>query len=381
LLIGGATTSRVHTAVKINPRYAKGQTVYVTDASRAVGVVGNLLSGQKAAYVENIRAEYLDVANKHARAEADKKRLPLAQARVINDFDLAEIARYIDWTPFFQTWELKGVYPRILEDEKQGEVARQLFADAQAMLARIIAEKWFTPRAVIGFWPANRIGDDIQLWRDERRADPLATLHTLRQQVTKRDGRPNAAMADFVAPAGHRDYVGGFVVTAGGEEQALAERFKAAHDDFSAILVQALADRFAEALTEMLHERVRRDYWGYADESFSPEELIGEPYQGIRPAPGYPAQPDHTEKQTLFDLLDATAATGVELTESMAMWPGASVSGLYLGHPEAYYFGVAKVEHDQVLDYAARKNIPVAEAERWLAPVLNYIPQSAVAAE
>lgn len=403
LLIGGATTSRVHTAVKINPRYAKGQTVYVTDASRAVGVVGNLLSGQKAAYVENIRAEYLDVANKHARAEADKKRLPLAQARdnaiqidwsgfeaktpqflgarVIDDFDLAEIARYIDWTPFFQTWELKGVYPRILEDEKQGEVARQLFADAQAMLARIIAEKWFTPRAVIGFWPANRIGDDIQLWRDERRADPLATLHTLRQQVTKRDGRPNAAMADFVAPAGHRDYVGGFVVTAGGEEQALAERFKAAHDDFSAILVQALADRFAEALTEMLHERVRRDYWGYADESFSPEELIGEPYQGIRPAPGYPAQPDHTEKQTLFDLLDATAATGVELTESMAMWPGASVSGLYLGHPEAYYFGVAKVEHDQVLDYAARKNIPVAEAERWLAPVLNYIPQSAVAAE
>ncbi|MBP6678684.1 MAG: methionine synthase, partial [Paracoccus sp.] len=249
LLIGGATTSRVHTAVKINPRYAKGQTVYVTDASRAVGVVGNLLSGQKAAYVDNIRAEYLDVANKHARAEADKKRLPLATARdnafqidwsgfeaktpeftgarVIDDFDLAEIARYIDWTPFFQTWELKGVYPRILEDEKQGEVARQLFADAQAMLKRIVDEKWFTPRAVIGFWPANRVGDDIRLYTDEARAGELATLHTLRQQIAKRDGRPNVAMADFVAPEGHRDYVGGFVVTSGGEEQAIAERFKA----------------------------------------------------------------------------------------------------------------------------------------------------------
>ncbi|MEF9603486.1 hypothetical protein O4J55_14475 [Paracoccus sp. PXZ] len=199
--------------------------------------------------------------------------------------------------------------------------------------------------------------------------------------MTKRDGRPNVALADFVAPEGHRDYVGGFVVTAGGEEQQIADRFKAAHDDFSAILVQALADRFAEALAEMMHERVRRQYWGYADESFTPEELIAEPYKGIRPAPGYPAQPDHTEKLTLFRLLDATAATGVELTESMAMWPGASVSGLYIGHPEAYYFGVAKVEHDQVLDYAARKGMAVREAERWLAPILNYTPQAAVAAE
>ncbi|MTH65002.1 methionine synthase [Paracoccus shanxieyensis] len=403
LLIGGATTSRVHTAVKIHPKYAKGQTVYVTDASRAVGVVGNLLSGRKSAYVDDIRSEYLDVANKHARAEAEKKRLPLASARdnavqidwtgfdakapqflgprVIDDFDLAQIARYIDWTPFFQTWELKGVYPRILEDEKQGEVARQLFADAQAMLARIIDEKWFKPRAVIGFWPANRDGDDIRLFTDETRDTPLATLHTLRQQVAKRDGRPNVAMSDFVAPKGHRDYVGGFVVTTGAEEQGIADRFKAAHDDFSAILVQALADRFAEALAEMMHERVRKTYWGYSDEDFAPDELIGEPYPGIRPAPGYPAQPDHTEKVTLFDLLDATAATGVELTESMAMWPGASVSGLYIGHPDAYYFGVAKVEHDQVLDYAARKGMTVAQAERWLAPILNYIPQAAVAAE
>ncbi|MFT4012799.1 MAG: methionine synthase [Paracoccus sp. (in: a-proteobacteria)] len=403
LLIGGATTSRVHTAVKIHPRYAKGQTVYVTDASRAVGVVGSLLSGRKAAYVDDIRAEYRDVANKHARAEADKKRLPLATARdnavaidwtgfqakppqflgarVIDDLNLAEIARYIDWTPFFQTWELKGVYPRILQDEKQGEVARQLFADAQAMLAKIIGEGWFRPRAVIGFWPANRLGDDIRLWTDETRDTPLAMLHTLRQQIAKRDGRPNVALADFVAPEGHRDYVGGFVVTTGAEEQAIADRFKAAHDDFSAILVQALADRFAEALAEMMHERVRKDYWGYSDEAFTPEELIAEPYPGIRPAPGYPAQPDHTEKTTLFSLLDATAATGVELTESMAMWPGASVSGLYIGHPDAYYFGVAKVEHDQVLDYAARKGMTLAEAERWLAPILNYIPQAAVAAE
>lgn len=400
LLIGGATTSRVHTAVKIHPRYGRGQAVYVTDASRAVGVVGSLLSGQKNAYVENIRSEYMDVANKHARAEADKKRLPLATARdnavridwtgfqakapeflgsrVIEDFDLAEIARYIDWTPFFQTWELKGVYPRILDDEKQGEVARQLFADAQAMLTRIIDEQWFKPRAVIGFWPANRVGDDIRLFTAEDRAAELATLHTLRQQVTKRDGRPNVALADFVAPEGHRDYVGGFVVTAGGEEQQIADRFKAAHDDFSAILVQALADRFAEALAEMMHERVRRQYWGYADEAFSPEELIAEPYAGIRPAPGYPAQPDHTEKVTLFRLLDATAATGVELTESMAMWPGASVSGLYIGHPDAYYFGVAKVEHDQVLDYADRKGMPVSQVERWLAPILNYTDRKSV---
>ena len=404
LLIGGATTSRVHTAVKINPRYHKGQTVYVTDASRAVGVVSNLLSDGKASFTAGVNAEYLDVAEKYTRGEADKKRLPLATARdnavkidwtgwqakapqflgarVVDDFTLAEIARYIDWTPFFQTWELKGVYPRILDDEKQGEAARQLFDDAQAMLKQIIDEAWFKPQAVIGFWPANRVGDDIRLWQDDSRRTPLATLHTLRQQITKRDDRPNVALSDFVAPEGLTDYVGGFVVTAGAQEQAIADRFKAEHDDFSAILVQALADRFAEALAEMMHERVRRDYWGYAaDETFLPEELIAEPYQGIRPAPGYPAQPDHTEKVTLFNLLDATAATGVELTESMAMWPGASVSGLYIGHPEAYYFGVAKVEHDQVADYAIRKGMTMAEAERWLAPLLNYVPQAAVAAE
>ncbi|MGD9916520.1 MAG: methionine synthase [Paenirhodobacter sp.] len=400
LLIGGATTSRVHTAVKIAPRYDRGAAVYVTDASRAVGVVSQLLSpAHRADYAAGIRAEYADLAARHARDEAAKVRLPLAQARanplkldwanyavpapkflgpkVIEDWDLAEIARYIDWTPFFQTWELKGVYPRILDDAKQGEAARSLFADAQAMLAQIIAGRWFTPRAVVGFWPAAAVGDDIRLYTGEDRAETRATLHTLRQQTGKRPGRPNVALSDFVAPeGGPHDYVGGFVVTSGPEEQALAAAFEAKHDNYSAIMVKALSDRFAEAMAEMLHERVRREYWGYAaDETFAPAELIAEPYRGIRPAPGYPAQPDHTEKVTLFDLLDAEVATGVKLTESMAMWPGSSVSGLYIGHPDAYYFGVAKVERDQAEDYAARKGMALAEVEHWLAPVLNYIPR------
>ncbi|WP_420342800.1 methionine synthase [Paenirhodobacter sp.] len=405
LLIGGATTSKVHTAVKIAPRYTHSQAVYVTDASRAVGVVSALLSPeQKAGYIAQIRNEYQDVAERHERAEAAKRRLPLAEARrnalkvdwasysvaepgftglrVIDDWDLAEIARYIDWTPFFQTWELKGVYPRILEDEKQGEAARQLYADAQAMLAQIVEGNWFRPRAVVGFWPANTVGDDIVLFADETRAHPLATLHTLRQQTSKRDGRPNVALADFVAPMGTvRDWVGGFVVTAGPEENEIAARYERANDDYGAIMVKALADRVAEAMAELLHERVRKDYWGYAaEETFAPEDLIGEPYRGIRPAPGYPAQPDHTEKVTLFHLLDAESTTGVTLTESMAMWPGSSVSGLYIGHPDAYYFGVAKVERDQVEDYARRKGIPMEEAERWLAPILNYTPGQSAAA-
>ncbi|MBM3605543.1 MAG: methionine synthase [Alphaproteobacteria bacterium] len=401
LLIGGATTSKIHTAVKIAPRFLKGQAVYVTDASRAVGVASSLLSaGQKDAYVEGIRAEYKEVAERHERSEAAKSRLPLTAARanslkidwsayapvapsftgtrIIDDWDLAQIARYIDWTPFFQTWEMKGVYPRILEDEKQGEAARQLFADAQEMLARIIDGQWFKPRAVVGFWPANAVGDDIHLFTGADRSGQKAVLHTLRQQVTKRNGRPNVALADFVAPEGIPDHVGGFVVTAGPEEAEVAARYERANDDYGAIMVKALADRFAEAMAEMLHARVRREYWGYApDEAFTPEELIAEPYKGIRPAPGYPAQPDHTEKTTLFDLLDATAATGVELTESMAMWPGSSVSGLYIGHPEAYYFGVARIEEDQARDYAARKGMSLEEVERWLAPVLNYSKRAA----
>jgi 5-methyltetrahydrofolate--homocysteine methyltransferase len=406
LLIGGATTSRVHTAVKINPRYEAGQTVYVTDASRAVGVVSSLLSAEmKPGYVEIVQAEYRKVADAHHKAESAKQRVSLTAARanahridwagytppkpsflgtkVFENWDLAELARYIDWTPFFQTWEMKGRYPAILEDEKQGAAARQLFEDAQAMLAKIIEEKWFHPRAVVGFWPANAVGDDVRLFTDESRQDALATFFMLRQQLTKRDGKANVALSDFFAPAasGKADYVGGFVVTAGIEEVAIAERFERANDDYSSILVKALADRFAEAFAERLHEVVRKQYWGYAaDENIAPDELIGEPYQGIRPAPGYPAQPDHTEKATLFELLDAENAAGVSLTESYAMWPGSSVSGIYLSHPESYYFGVAKVEHDQVEDYAARKNMPVVEVERWLGPVLNYIPAPAVQA-
>ena len=400
LLIGGATTSRVHTAVKIHPGYNRGQAIYVTDASRAVGVVSNLLSeDSKETYVADIRAEYAKVAAAYARAEAEKTRLPLSRARenhekidwtsyqpvkpqffgtkVFEDYDLAELAQYIDWTPFFQTWELKGRYPAILEDEKQGEAARTLWRDAQAMLAKIIEEKWFKPRGVIGLWPANAVGDDIELYTDDSRSRELATLYTLRQQLSKRDGRANVALSDFVAPkdSGVADYVGGFVVTAGIEEVAIAERFERANDDYSSIMVKALADRFAEAFAERMHERVRREFWGYeTGAAQASEDLINEAYDGIRPAPGYPAQPDHTEKKTLFALLDATATTGVELTESYAMWPGSSVSGIYIGHPSSYYFGVAKVERDQVQDYAARKGMDVAEVERWLGPVLNYVP-------
>ncbi|MFE0017613.1 methionine synthase [Mesorhizobium sp. NPDC059054] len=400
LLIGGATTSRVHTAVKVHPRYHQGQAVYVTDASRAVGVVSSLLSpDMKAGYVDTIQAEYRKVTEAHERSEREKQRLPLAKARanahridwanyqppkpsflgtrVFESWDLAELARYIDWTPFFQTWELKGRYPKILEDEKQGAAARQLFDDAQAMLKKIIDEKWFAPKAVIGFWPANTIGDDIRLFADEARNKELATFFTLRQQLTKRDGKPNVALSDFVAPqdSGKPDYIGGFVVTAGIEEIAIAERFERANDDYNSILVKALSDRFAEAFAERMHEKVRKEYWGYAaDENLAPDDLIGEPYRGIRPAPGYPAQPDHTEKVTLFNLLEAEERIGVRLTESMAMWPGSSVSGLYLAQPESYYFGVAKVERDQVGDYATRKGMAVRDVERWLGPILNYVP-------
>jgi len=408
LLIGGATTSRVHTAVKIHPRYARGQTVYVVDASRAVGVVSALLSPEgRAGYIETLRAEYRKVADAHARGEADKQRLTLAKARangfkadwtgyappapsflgtrVFEDYDLAELAAYIDWTPFFQTWEFKGRYPAILDDERQGEAARNLFVDAQAMLARIIAEGWFRPKAVIGFWPAAAVADDIRLFTEDARGEELATFFTLRQQLNKRDGRPNVALSDFVAPldSGKPDYIGGFVVTAGVEEEAIARRFAHVNDDYSSILVKALADRFAEAFAEAMHARVRREFWGYApDEALTPDQMIGEPYRGIRPAPGYPAQPDHTEKATLFRLLDAERRIGVKLTENFAMWPGSSVSGLYLAHPEAHYFGVAKVERDQVEDYARRKQMPIADVERWLGPILNYTSApTAIAAE
>ncbi|PTM42185.1 methionine synthase [Bosea sp. 124] len=398
LLIGGATTSRVHTAVKIHPAYEKGQTVYVTDASRAVGVVSSLLSqDQKPAYIEGIRAEYAKVSAAHRRSEADKQRLPLAKARAnafkpdwagyqppkpsflgtrtFRGYDLADLVPVIDWTPFFQTWEMKGRFPAILENEKQGEAARALWDDAQAMLKRIVEERWFNPKAVIGFWPANAVGDDIALYTGESRQEKLATFHGLRQQLSKRDGKPNMCISDFVAPEGieRPDYVGAFVVTAGAEEERISEKFARDNDDYRSIMVKALADRFAEAMAERMHQLVRKEYWAYApDEAFSNEDLIREDYQGIRPAPGYPAQPDHTEKATLFELLQAERRVGVKLTESFAMWPGSSVSGIYLAHPDAYYFGVAKVERDQVEDYAARKGMSIHEVERWLAPILNY---------
>ncbi|MFN3853722.1 MAG: methionine synthase [Phreatobacter sp.] len=401
LLIGGATTSRVHTAVKIHPNYTRGQAVYVLDASRAVGVASALLSAdQKEAYIAEIRAEYARIAEAHLRGEQAKQRLPLADARanglkldwagytpprpsftgtrVFEDFDLAELVNTIDWTPFFQTWELKGRYPAILDDDRYGEAARTLYKDAQVMLQRIVGEKWLTAKAVVGFWPANAVGDDIALYADETRTREIARLHTLRQQIARREGRERAhiALADYVAPKGTRpDWIGGFVVTAGIGEEELARRFEAEKDDYSSILCKALADRLAEAFAERMHQIVRKQLWGYApDEALTNEELILEQYRGIRPAPGYPAQPDHTEKDTLFRLLDAERAIGVRLTESRAMWPGSSVAGLYFAHPDSAYFGVGKVERDQVEDYAARKGWTVEEAERWLAPVLNYDP-------
>jgi 5-methyltetrahydrofolate--homocysteine methyltransferase len=400
LLIGGATTSRVHTAVKIDPNYRSGPVVHVNDASRAVGVASSLLSPERrTAYAADVRAEYAKISAAHFRAQADKKRLKLADARknaiaidftrtppkkpaffgikTFRAYDLAELAEYIDWTPFFQTWELAGRFPAILDDATVGEVARSLYSDARKMLDRIIREKWFTAQATIGFWPANAKGDDILVYADEAREKPIATLHTLRQQLEKREGRFNSALSDFIAPrvSGVPDYIGAFVVTAGIGEDVVADRFKNANDDYSSILCKALADRLAEAFAERMHARVRREFWGYApDEKLAAGDLILEKYQGIRPAPGYPAQPDHTEKATLFKLLDAENTAGVTLTESFAMWPGSSVSGLYFSHPESFYFGVGKIERDQVEDYAARKGFSIEETERWLAPILNYIP-------
>jgi len=405
LLIGGATTSRVHTAVKIHPNYRRGQTLYVNDASRAVGVVSSLLSPQtRANTVNEVRAEYARIAAAHARGEEGKQRLPLADARAnalrlnwsgdyrppvphafgthrLADIPFAELIDLIDWTPFFATWELNGKYPAILNDPRTGEAARSLFADAQDMLRRITAERWFAARAVVGLWPANSEGDDILVFADEARTMPSAVLHTLRQQLPRREGRANVALADFVAPraSGLADYIGAFAVTAGLGEEAVVEHFKRANDDYSAIMAKALADRLAEALAERMHQRVRKEFWAYApDEAIGASELIAEKYRGIRPAPGYPAQPDHSEKATLFTLLDGERQIGVRLTESFAMWPGASVCGFYFSHPESYYFGVGRIERDQVEDYAKRKNWTSEQAEKWLAPVLNYDPLAAV---
>jgi 5-methyltetrahydrofolate--homocysteine methyltransferase len=401
LLIGGATTSRVHTAVKISPNYRKSQAIYVTDASRAVGVVSSLMSPEeRPKAIAKVREEYRSMAESYARGQAEKRRVSLQQARAnklkldwagyvpakptflgtraFKAYDLAELARYIDWTPFFQAWELKGAFPRILDDDKYGEAARPLYEDAKAMLKQLIEEKWLTANGVVGFWPANSVGDDIELYTDETRTKRLTTLHTIRQQMDRDRDKPNLALADFVAPkeTGLADYVGGFAVTAGIGEEDVARRFERANDDYSKIMVKALADRLAEAFAEALHEKVRRELWAYAPkEKLTNEQLIAEAYAGIRPAPGYPAQPDHTEKRTLFTLLEAEKETGLKLTESYAMWPAAAVSGLYFAHPQSRYFGVGKIGRDQVEDYALRKGWSLAEAERWLAPILNYDPK------
>ena len=395
LLIGGATTSRTHTAVKIEPRY-HGPVVHVLDASRAVGVASSLLDpNARDTFAERVREEYETVRRDRGDRQEKEARHPIAEARrhalaiewsgveppkpsflgvqTFDDYPLEELVQRIDWTPFFTTWELRGHYPEILSDPKVGEAATSLYRDATALLDRIVSEKLLTARAAVGFWPANAVGDDIELYTNERRRKILATIHTLRQQMVKPPGRPNLALADFTAPKsiGLADHVGGFVVTAGHGLDALVAEFEKAHDDYSSILAKALADRLAEAFAERLHERVRRELWGYApSESLDNEALIREQYQGIRPAPGYPACPDHTEKGTLFEILEAEERAGVRLTESFAMLPGAAVSGYYFWHPQAQYFGLGRIGKDQLEDYAGRKGAPVDEMARWLAPNL-----------
>ncbi|HKJ95235.1 MAG TPA: methionine synthase [Gammaproteobacteria bacterium] len=401
LLIGGATTSRVHTAVKIDPQY-DNEVIYVKDASRAVGVASNLVSEtRREKYVADIREEYERVREQHESRQKKQKWVSLEAARenrtpvdwsayrpvtpnrpgvhVLDEAPLAELVDYIDWTPFFQAWQLAGKFPKILDDEKVGPEARKLYDDARAMLARMVDEKWVTARAVFGLFPANAVGDDTELYTDDARESVLMTTHHLRQQNEKPAGRPNQSLADYVAPkdTGIADWMGAFAVTAGiGLDEHVA-RFEAENDDYNAILVKALADRLAEALAEMLHERVRRDYWGYAgDENLDNDALIAEKYAGIRPAPGYPACPDHTEKDLLWELLGVENRIGLWLTESKAMVPTAAVSGWYIGHPESRYFGLGRIYRDQVEDYAARKGMSKRDAERWLAPNLGYEPDN-----
>jgi len=395
LLIGGATTSKAHTAVKIEQNYS-GPTVYVQNASRSVGVVSALLSDeQRGPFIERTRKEYDTVRIQHGRK---KPRTPPVSLEVARDnattidwesytppvahrlgvqkveASIETLRNYIDWTPFFMTWSLAGKYPRILEDEVVGEEARRLFKDANDLLDKLSVEKLLNPRGVVGLFPANRKGDDIEIYSDERRQDVLVVSHHLRQQTEKTDFA-NYCLADFVAPksSGKKDYMGAFAVTGGLEEDALAEAYDKQHDDYNKIMIKALADRLAEAFAEYLHEKVRKVYWGFAaNENLSNEELIRENYQGIRPAPGYPACPEHTEKGQIWKLLDVETNTGMQLTESFAMWPGAAVSGWYFSHPDSKYFAVAQIQRDQVEDYAARKNMPIAEVERWLAPNLGY---------
>ncbi|MDP5139030.1 MAG: methionine synthase, partial [Spirosomaceae bacterium] len=394
LLIGGATTSRVHTAVKIDPFYS-GSVVHVLDASKSVPVASNLLYETKETYIKQVKADYDKFRDEYNNRKKVKQYISIEKARenkfkidwaayeptapqflgnkVFEKHDLKEIAEYIDWTPFFQSWDLHGRYPKILTDEVVGVEAKKLFADAQEMLSQIIDEEWFTAKAVIGFWKSN-VENDTQFVYDENGYEVVAKFEHLRQQGKKAGGVPNLSLADFVAPisAEKTDYSGGFAVSIFGADE-IAKKYTDALDDYNSIMVKALADRFAEAFTELLHHKVRTEYWGYvSNENLSTEELIKEKYHGIRPAPGYPACPDHTLKVPLFELLDAEKAIGVELTESLAMYPASSVSGIYYAHPQSKYFGLGKIEKDQVADYISRKAISQDEAEKWLSPSLNY---------
>ncbi|WP_108471504.1 methionine synthase [Rhodanobacter thiooxydans] len=399
LLIGGATTSRAHTAIKIEPNYETA-CVWVKDASRAVGVAQSLVSKELVdGFLAKVRSEYAEVRERHKHRGPGKKLVTLAHARgnrfscdwasydppqpaqpgltVFDDYPLAELREVIDWTPFFQAWELAGHYPAILTDDVVGAQASELFADAQAMLDKIVGEKWLKARAVIGFWPAANLMDDVEIYTDDSRTQRLATLHHLRQQADKPVERPNLCLADFIAPKSFDkpDWIGGFAVTAGLGIEPHLERFHAEHDDYSSIILKALADRFAEAFAERMHQRVRKEFWGFVpDEALDNEALIAEKYQGIRPAPGYPACPDHTEKATLFKLLDATHNAGIELTEGFSMYPAAAVSGWYFSHPGSQYFVVGRLSLEQVQDYAKRKGWSQVEAERWLAANLDYDP-------
>lgn len=400
LLIGGATSSRIHTAVKIDPNYS-GPVVHVLDASRSVPVVSDLLNeniDERRKFAQDIKTEYLNLREDYIKRKSGKNLISLDKARenklkinwensavkkpaktgitVLNNFDLNVLRKYIDWTPFFMVWELKGKYPSIFEDENVGAEAKKLFDDANSLLDKVILEKSLTANGVIGLFPANSVGvDDIEIYTDEARSGVKRTLHSLRQQNQKSSGEPNIALADFIAPKETevKDYIGMFAVTAGIGIEKLIEKFEKDFDDYNKIMIKAIADRLAEAFAEHLHELVRKEYWGYSEnENYSNEELIKENYIGIRPAPGYPAQPDHTEKPILFSLLDAEKNSGIKLTESMAMYPAASVCGLYFSHPQAKYFNVGKIEKDQVLDYHRRKGMNLIEIERWLSPILNY---------
>ena len=399
MMIGGATTSKIHTAVKIDPEYS-GAVVHVPDASRAVGVATRLLSAERRdGFVTSLKAEYAEVRARRAAKDEGRNLVALSAARanptpidwdgfdpvqparpgvqVLDAIPLAQIAEYIDWTFFFHAWELKGRYPQILDDADKGVEARNLFADAEAMLKQLTAENWLRARAVIGLFPANSSGDDIEIYQDEQRKQVLTTLHNLRKQGRQPRGKFNECLADFVAPkgSGKADYIGGFACTAGQGIDAKLAEFAAEHDDYQSIMLKALADRLAKALAEMLHRKVRTELWGYAaDEQLDNRALIDEQYSGIRPATGYPASPDHTEKDLLWDLLNVKENTGIWLTESKAMVPTAAVSGLYLAHPQARYFAVGKIDKEQVADYAGRKGMSLEDVERWLAPNLAYEP-------